>query len=690
MYTAGGVEYASLFFGNNRYNVRYADVSGCIMSEADLRAYIVNTLWNVTTYTPMNKELDLHGDVNVHSLQYALTLLGYYTGSLDGGFGNGTEKAVAKFQRAYKLTVDGRAGPITQALLYPLARTAYAGGSTAGSTTGTTGATGTTTSGTLKTTAKVNLRKTDSIKSARLAIIPAKVTLAYTASSVSGGVTWYQVRYNNLTGWIMGTYTSIGSSGGTTPTPSTATQIGTVTITAKNTRVRKTANGTKTGYVLQIGNTVPLMAQPTSAAGYTWYYIKYGSSRFGYVRGDCATASIGGGGGGIVTPSTNKVYVQLPTAVTLFTTKEQSATGAVTVPAGTVLQMVSDLTYVGSDNVTYCSVYYNNASYNCVYSAVNGGVMSATTLTSYIVGTLWPQAFSVPLKEALNLTGDVRVHALQYALSVLGFYTGAQDGNFGSGTTTAVKNFQRKNGLTVDGSVGPKTHAKLYPQAIAAYNGTGGGTGGGSTTSAFGSVTAYKKGTWAEIDGGSKSLFGRSTYAYVMDIATKQIFRIYRIYGSNHADCVPATSADTQIVASLAGVKYSSSSPSTSQINQIIGDGASDNATYTWPDFGGGFGISKKATWPEYSRACIINLNGVVYPVSIYLWPHGYDTAFGKYSYADTKKNCVKTSNYYGMMCVHFYGSLTHGSGTLTGQNLSNVENAWSWLQSNWSWLQKQ
>ena len=39
--------------------------------------------------------------------------------------------------------------------------------------------------------------------------------------------------------------------------------------------------------------------------------------------------------------------------------------------------------------------------------------------------------------------------------------TSGADGDFGSGTLIAVKNFQSANGLTVDGIVGANTHAKL-------------------------------------------------------------------------------------------------------------------------------------------------------------------------------------------------------------------------------------
>lgn len=50
--------------------------------------------------------------------------------------------------------------------------------------------------------------------------------------------------------------------------------------------------------------------------------------------------------------------------------------------------------------------------------------------------------------------GDIRVHAVQLALSRLGYYTGALDGDYGEKTNEAMKQFQRKNGLDPDGSAG--------------------------------------------------------------------------------------------------------------------------------------------------------------------------------------------------------------------------------------------
>lgn len=61
--------------------------------------------------------------------------------------------------------------------------------------------------------------------------------------------------------------------------------------------------------------------------------------------------------------------------------------------------------------------------------------------------------------------GDVGtdVKRMQASLKKAGFYKGNLDGLFGPATKTALGNFQKSKGLTVDYKCGPKTWGKIKP-----------------------------------------------------------------------------------------------------------------------------------------------------------------------------------------------------------------------------------
>ena len=63
------------------------------------------------------------------------------------------------------------------------------------------------------------------------------------------------------------------------------------------------------------------------------------------------------------------------------------------------------------------------------------------------------------LKEGAS---GLEVRKLQGRLAELGYYAGGVDGIYGSTTTSAVKAFQRANGLSGDGQAGTQTQTKLY------------------------------------------------------------------------------------------------------------------------------------------------------------------------------------------------------------------------------------
>ena len=71
------------------------------------------------TPTPKPASLQMGSEgADVKRMQQQLKNLGYYTGSVDGKFGQGTLQAVRDFQAAHKLTVDGKAGSRTINMLY--------------------------------------------------------------------------------------------------------------------------------------------------------------------------------------------------------------------------------------------------------------------------------------------------------------------------------------------------------------------------------------------------------------------------------------------------------------------------------------------------------------------------------------------------------------------------------------------
>lgn len=78
-----------------------------------------------------------------------------------------------------------------------------------------------------------------------------------------------------------------------------------------------------------------------------------------------------------------------------------------------------------------------------------------------IMAVIFCGLFFLNLREVVALskygsTGN-EVTQIQKKLKNWGYYTGSVDGIYGSKTVAAVKKFQSKNGLTVDGIAGPKT-----------------------------------------------------------------------------------------------------------------------------------------------------------------------------------------------------------------------------------------
>ena len=105
----------------------------------------------------------------------------------------------------------------------------------------------------------------------------------------------------------------------------------------------------------------------------------------------------------------------------------------------------------------------------------------AAVLALNILFAAWSQYAAADLYK--KGSSGATVTEIQTRLKAWGYYTGAVDGVYGSGTEKAVRYFQRSNGLTEDGQCGAQTLA-----ALGLPTNMGGGSGGSSSGGGSGDV----------------------------------------------------------------------------------------------------------------------------------------------------------------------------------------------------------
>lgn len=174
----------------------------------------------------------------------------------------------------------------------------------------------------------------------------------------------------------------------------------------------------------------------------------------------------------------------------------------------------------------------------------------------------------IPVPET-SKPGDsgTKVMNLQRALKLLGYYKPAIDGKYGSGTTDAVKAYQKAKKLAVDGVAGNGTIKAIWGKNAANYKEP---------------EAKYKTETLDWFKDG-KRIFGQAGITFkVKDVATGKVWTCRRLYSGNHLDAEPLTAKDTEIMKSA---------------------------------YGGAFNYHR--------RAVLVMYNGHVYAGSMYGEPHG-------------------------------------------------------------------
>ena len=266
------------------------------------------------------------------------------------------------------------------------------------------------------------------------------------------------------------------------------------------------------------------------------------------------------------------------------------------------------------------------------------------------------------------------VRKVQERLKKLGYYSAGVDGDYGNVTKTAVKNFQRKNGLNVTGTVNKNTLTKLNSSSAKKADakdsdsksensdGTcGPGDSGNNVKKVQRRLKAlgyYNK----AIDGD----YGSGTKKAVMSFQKKnglsQTGRVNKntLTKLNSSSAKKANDSDSGKTENLnwfnggsrkipKGATFKVKDIKTGKVftvkrwsgaNHLDAEPYTKSDTKTLKSIYGG--------WSWKRRAILVKYNGHVYAASMNGMPHGTQT--------------ITNNNFDGHFCIHFYGSKTHGS----------------------------
>ena len=220
-----------------------------------------------------------------------------------------------------------------------------------------------------------------------------------------------------------------------------------------------------------------------------------------------------------------------------------------------------------------------------------------------------------------------QVALLIQRLTELKFYAGASVDSYTSDVVDAVKWFQNTNKLDADGVAGPKTLTKLYSDSvISAEESTTGNDEKPDEVEGTPVKPQVSKAIAADWNdeyyfGKSTGLFKVGAIATVTDVATGISYQVKRVGGYNHADVEPLTEYDT------------------------------------WKMF-----QMYNQQWSWSRRAVYVTVGGVTLAGSANGYPHPDDH--------------IADNGMDGHTCIHFSGSMTHGSEKVDPDHQKAVEQA--------------
>ena len=465
----------------------------------------------------------------VSALQQNLTTLGYYYGDITGHYGNLTQQAVKKFQKAKGLTQDGVASTATLNAITSALKNA--GVDVGPGTVATTLREGD--KGTAVTELQTMLKKlnyyygsiTGSFGSlTKQAVRKFQDANKLTVDGVAGPATINKLR--SLTG---GSADSGSSSGSTVTTDKSYGRT-----TKDNVYLRSSYSTTSSAKAsLQKGQKFRI-SKVYTVSGVKWYYVTVtvGSYTYkGYIRGDMMENITAADFGDDSNSGEQETIGMIKVTGNNVSLRYQPSTSADRVGTANIGDCFY---YVDTVNGWFQtkSGYWITKDYAKVmtdaeveaYIKNNGG--SGNTGSSYTIGS----------------TGST-VTYIQTALTALEYYDRQITGHYGRYTKDAVRAFQRDNKLTADGVCGAVTLAAIQK----AYSGSS------SATTTY-NATVYKL-DWSYMKSNATALgIARGASIKLTDLTTGKSLNVHVQSTGNHIDAEPLTSADTTTLCEIYGV----------------------------------------------------------------------------------------------------------------------------------------
>lgn len=465
----------------------------------------------------------------VSALQQNLTTLGYYYGDVTGHYGNLTQQAVKKFQKAKGLTQDGVASTATLNAITSALKNA--GVDVGPGTVATTLREGD--KGTAVTELQTMLKKlnyyygsvTGSFGSlTKQAVRKFQDANKLTVDGVAGPATINKLR--TLTG---GSADSGSSSGSTVTTDKSYGRT-----TKDNVYLRSSYSTTSSAKAsLQKGQKFRI-SKVYTVSGVKWYYVTVtvgGYTYKGYIRGD---------------------MMENITAADFgddSNSGEQETIGMIKVTGNNVslrYQPSTSADRVGTANIGDCFYYVDTV--NGWFQTKAGywitkeyaKVMTDAEVEAYIKNN--GGSGSTGSSYTIGSTGST-VTYIQTALTAMGYYDRQITGHYGRYTKDAVRAFQRDNKLTADGVCGATTLAAIQK----AYSGSS------SATTTY-NATVYKL-DWSYMKSNATALgIARGASIKLTDLTTGKSLNVHVQSTGNHIDAEPLTSADTTTLCEIYGV----------------------------------------------------------------------------------------------------------------------------------------